>query len=417
MNMKFKLSFAALSALALAAGCAQPMAPFQSGTVRAVTGSDAMKDPLPVVMGGPARGHRAGNLELVATFHSNAQLVGVAVSKTGRTFVLFPRWADKSSVPLAELSTSSGAKLTPFPDGPTNTFDPNDPEKYDVRTHLVSPQAITFDSQDRLWILDPGSINFAPNLLNGPKLWCYDINTKTLVKDIRFPTDVAMKMTALNDVRIDLRAGKEGVAYITDSGVGGIIVVDLASGFSWRHLDGHPSVLPTPGLQQMTEGRPFVQHKPSGEMAAPDFRSDGIALSPDGSTLYYNSVVSRDVWAVPTALLLDPKSKPDTVAAAVKRVASKPSGNDGMLCDPEGHLLTTDFEDNAIRHVDPASGSSTVLAQDERLIWPDSLAMSGGYVYVTVNQLPRGADYNGGKDKRVAPWSLWKIRMTEAGNP
>ena len=45
--------------------------------------------------------------------------------------------------------------------------------------------------------------------------------------------------TYLNDVRFDLRQGAEGVAYITDSnneGIGGIIVIDIASGRAIRRL-------------------------------------------------------------------------------------------------------------------------------------------------------------------------------------
>src|SRR5436309_3276292 len=80
---------------------------------------------------------------------------------------------------------------------------------------------------------------------------------------------------------------------------------NLASGNSWRHLDHHPSVKPAPDLQQTTEGEPFIQRKPTGEQASPDMRSDGIALSPDGSTLYYTPLASHDVYAVPTQLLAD----------------------------------------------------------------------------------------------------------------
>ena len=66
-----------------------------------------------------------------------------------------------------------------------------------------------------------------------------------VVKKIQFPLDVAMPTTYLNDVRFDLRRGSGGgMAFITDSsqmGPNGIIVVDLASGRSWRRLHDHPS--------------------------------------------------------------------------------------------------------------------------------------------------------------------------------
>lgn len=410
MKTQFTLS---LLAATLTLSCAQPSALPESGAVHPLTGADAAKDPLPAVMGGPAVGKRDPNLQLVAAFHSDAQLVGVAVSKTGRTFVLFPRWADKVNTPVMELTSDGPAKLTPFPDEKTNAFDPSVRHPNDPALHFVSPQAIVFDAKDRLWVLDPGCINFGPNLKGGPKLWAYDINTKQRVKAIRFPTDVAMKTTALNDVRFDLNAGPEGTAYITDSGAGGIIVVDLASGDSWRFLDGHPSVLPAPGLDLTHEGKPLIQHKPSGEDAAPAFHSDGIALSPDGDTLYYNAIVSHDIYAVPTRLLRNKNTPPAEVEAAVKKVASKPSGNDGLLCDSGGRIYSTDFETNSITRTDPATGQQDTLTQDERLIWPDTLALHNNWLYITANQLPRGADYQAGNDERVKPWTLWRIRVSK----
>jgi sugar lactone lactonase YvrE len=85
----------------------------------------------------------------------------------------------------------------------------------------------------------------------GPKLVGIDLTNNTVIKTIVFPPTVAFADSYLNDVRFDLRpnitACGEGVAYITDSSVegrNGIVVVDLGTGESWRHLDGHPSVRP-----------------------------------------------------------------------------------------------------------------------------------------------------------------------------
>jgi sugar lactone lactonase YvrE len=266
-------------------------------------------------------------------------------------------------------------------------------------------------------VLDPGSINLAPTLHRAPKLWAYDLTTRKPVVQIAFPVDVAMKKTYLNDVRIDVNRGARGTAYITDSGAGGIIVVDVASGTSWRHLDGHPSVMPTIGLQLASEGKPLMQHKESGEIAPPDFRSDGIALSPDAKTLYYNAIVSRDIYAVPTDLLSDKNTDPARLAAAVRKVATKPSGNDGLACDLQGRVLSADFEDNAIRATDPTSGAVTVISQDERMIWPDTLSVHGGYVYVTSNQLPRQPSYHAGKDLRKPPHVLFRVPLTPTPRP
>lgn len=380
------------------------------GDIKPAVGPEATKEApkLPAVRGGPAAGKQTPALQPVAVFDGPAQPVGIAVSKQGRLFVSFPRWTDPVKDTVVELVDG---KTVPFPDAATNAFDATNLKEYNPAQHFISAQAIVFDDQDRLWVLDPGSFNFAPSLDGGPKLWAYDITTRQRVKAVTFPHDVAMKMTALNDVRFDLKRGPEGTAYITDSGVGGIIIVDLASGASWRHLDGHPSVLPAVGLKATTEGSPFLMRKASKEVDAPDFRSDGIALSPDGKTLYYMSVMSHNVYGVPTDLLADRTADEQKIAAAVRVVATKPSGNDGIICDAQGRIYTTEFEDNSIRRVDPANGSVEVLTQDERLIWPDTLALHGDDLYITVNQLARQPQYHFGKDERQPPYTLFRMKI------
>lgn len=414
MTLRSPLLFSCCAFLCSAGlACESNIAPVKSSNdseVKPVVAPPAMKEApkLPAVRGGPAAGKQTPALQPVAVFDGPAQPVGIAISKQGRIFVSFPRWTDPVKETVVELVDG---KPVPFPDAATNAFDLANLKEYKPAEHFVSAQAIVFDDKDRLWVLDPGSFNFAPSLDGGPKLWAYDITSRQRVKAITFPHDVAMKMTALNDVRFDLRRGAEGTAYITDSGVGGIIIVDLASGASWRHLDGHPSVLPEPGLKANTEGAPFLMRKESKEVDAPDFRSDGIALSPDGKTLYYMSVMSHSVYAVPTDLLADRAADEQKIAAAVRVVATKPSGNDGIACDAEGRIYTTEFEDNSIRRIDPVKGSVEVLAQDERLIWPDTLAIHGKDLYVTVNQLARQPHYHFGKDERQPPYVLFRMSV------
>ena len=412
--LSFSVSAAVAAGLAGAPGCttSNPASVKSSAgkDVEVASGQSAQQqaDRLSAVRGGPAVGKRSAELETVALFQDKAMPTGVTVSRAGRIFLSFPRWNDPVKHTAVELRDG---QLVPFPDAATNAFDATKPD--DPAARLVSVQSVVVDEQDRLWLLDPGSFNFAPVLNGGPKLWGYDLASGKRVKAIAFPNDVAMKMSYLNDVRFDLKRGKEGTAYITDSGAGGMVVVDLASGESWRHLDRHESVMPTPFLQPTTEGEPFLQRKPTGEVAAPDVRSDGIALSPDGATLYYTPLMSRDVYAVPTDLLADPDADGQKVAAAVRKVATKPSANDGLICDGAGRVYSTDWEDNAIRRIDPESGEVTVVVQDERLTWPDTLAMHDGYLYVANNQLARQPNYHFGKDQRKPPYALFRVRVDE----
>src|SRR5262249_40509595 len=154
---------------------------------------------------------------------------------------------------------------------------------------LVSVQSVVVDPADRLWILDTGSIEFGPIIPGGAKLVGVDLATNKVFKTITLPPEVALKMTYLTDVRFDLRKGKAGVAYITDSGgdgPNGIIGVDLDSGKSRRRLHDHPSTKAEKNFLPIVEGRPLLSWPKGGKPMPLTIGSDGIAISHDGKYLY-----------------------------------------------------------------------------------------------------------------------------------
>ena len=171
-----------------------------------------------------------GQLEVVATF-GGPMPTGVTVANNGRIFVNFPKWGDNVEYTVAEVKDG---KTIPYPNADINRFTDGD----DPSNKLVSVQSVVVDPTGNcLWILDTSSIAFGPVKPGGPKLIAVDLNTNQIVKKIIFPADVALPTTYLNDVRFDLHRGAEGMAFITDSastGANAIIVVDLASGKSWR---------------------------------------------------------------------------------------------------------------------------------------------------------------------------------------
>src|SRR5688572_8195897 len=243
----------------------------------------------------------AGRIEVVATF-DGPMPTGVTVSREGRIFVNFPRWGDDVDFTVAELKDG---KPVAYPDTAINRFDRNRPAEC-----LVSVQSVVVDPEDRLWLLDTGSIEFGPTMPGGAKLVGVDLGTNKVSKTISFPRDVAPETTYLNDIRFDLRRGGAGVAYITDSslhGANGLIVVDLESGSSRRRLHGHPSTKPDEGFLPLVEGRPLLERK-TGQAPKPmSIGADGIAIGRDGEHLYYCPLSSRRLYRVATKALLDEK--------------------------------------------------------------------------------------------------------------
>jgi sugar lactone lactonase YvrE len=239
-----------------------------------------------------------------------------------------------------------------------------------------------------------------------------------VVKKILFPQNVALPTTYLNDVRFDLQRGKEGIAYITDStqnGPNGIIVVDLASGESWRRLNDHPSTkaedLRT--FLPIVEGRPFLvkQEEDGSTNLAANMGSDGIAISATGQWLYYCPLASRRLYSVSTEALSDRSVDDQYVSRTVKDEGDKGGASDGLESDAEDRIYVTNYEHNSIMRRSP-NGEWETIVHDPRLLWPDTLSLaSDGYLYVTANQLHRQARFHNGSDMRKKPYTLFRIKV------
>jgi sugar lactone lactonase YvrE len=352
-----------------------------------------------------------GVLEPVAHFNG-AMPTGVTVSHQGRIFINFPKWGDEVPFTVSEIH-NGGETVVAYPDEATNQTNPNDPA-----AALVSVQSVVVDPVDRLWILDTGSPMFQPTKYGGPKLVCVDLATNKIVKKILFPQDVALSTTYLNDIRFDLRRGSKGIAFITDSsqdGPNGIIVVDLDSGASWRRLHDHPSTKPEhlSTFLPIVEGRPFLEYKQGGQIKqGASMGSDGIAISSDGSRLYYCPLGSRKLYSVSTDALADKSLDEQKVGATVADEGDRGGASDGLESDVAGYIYSTNYEHNAILRRVPDGKWETVV-HDPRLLWPDTLSLAtDGYLYVTANQLHRQARFNKeGRDLRRKPYTLFRIKV------
>lgn len=137
--------------------------------------------------------------------------------------------------------------------------------------------------------------------------------------------------------------------------------------------------------------------------------ANGIALSPDGRRLYYAPLIGRHVYAIDTAILLDPQASDAAVAAKVEDLGEK-GLTGGLLCDPQGRVLLALQEHNAIGRRND-DGSVEIVASDPRLIWSDTLWIEGGWLYVSAAQVNRRAEFNGGVDRQQPPYAILRTRL------
>ena len=265
-------------------------------------------------------------------------------------------------------------------------------------------------------MLDTAAPGFSKPVDGGAKLVAIDLQSNKIVKTIVMHSDVILPATYINDVRFDYRVGKAGVAYITDSslsGIGGIIVVDLDSGKAVRRLTGDRSTSPEKGFVPVVEGETLLQRHADGTTAPFSVASDGIALSPDGKTLYYCPLSGRHLYAISTELLRDPTITEAQLSAAVQDLGEK-GASDGLESDANGAVYAGDYERNAIRKMDK-NGSWQTIAHGPQILWPDTLSVGhDGYLYFTVNQLHRQPGFHQGKDMRQKPYSLLRIKIDAA---
>ena len=385
------LKLSLLSALSLA-GCSSPGTPDagrSTGTIPA--NSPAAHVPAPAPAGSP--------LEVVAQF-PDPQMVGVAVVPGGKVFAVFPRWDYNPPCPVGVVGPNN--TLKPYPNASWCTW--NDSVKNEPQKHWISPQSVYADQQGSLWVLDPAAPGLKFIVPGGPKLVKTDPRTGAILQTISFPLDVAPLNSYLNDVRIDL---PHNYAYLTESGAGALVVVDLKTGKPRRLLSKHPSVLMVKNFITKAQGHALID--PLGHPAK--FNADGIALSTDNQYLYYRALSGHQLFRIPTAALRNPALSDAQLAAQIQSLGEAPA-SDGMEIDSQGNLYLTGFENGEILRRTPAGKIETVV-KEARLEWPDTFAWDpdGQHIYFTTSGIHKVPYWNRGVGQPREPFTIYKMAL------
>ena len=321
------------------------------------------------------------------------QLTGVAVSKSGRLFTCYPLWQGPHKWSLVEIRDGAAR---PYPDEAMNDWKKGD----DGRNKWVCVQAVYVDDTDTLWVVDPACPQMKEVYHNSHKLVRINLQTNEVERSYFFE-GVASDKSYINDVRVDTQ---RGYAYLTNSNEGGILVVELESGRIRQLLQDHYSVCSDPeftfvidGHEMKKEGKPVKMH------------SDGIALTPDGEWLYYKPLTDNKLYRIPARYLRDGAMEGAQLGEQVEDLGAR-SASDGMIFDRQGNLYLGDLQHSAILQLNPDLELTPVL-KDERLIWPDSYAVTDTHLYISCSQIQKQPEHNEGENKRTSPYTIYRMPL------
>lgn len=340
---------------------------------------------------GLATSPTVGAEALVTVLTSGTVANGIATTTTGRIFLPFPR-IDGSAGPQV-VEWKAGAPVA-FPDAAWNGW----VRGSDARNAFVRVNALRIGPEGALWIVDAGAPGLGnPKVPHGPKIVQVDLSTDKVIRvyDLDGATN---DKSMIDDVRFH-----GSLAYVTDAGWPGVIVIDLKSGATRRVLDGDPS---------MTAQRPIsaddrVLRGLDGKPVK--INADQLEVSPDGKFFYYQPA-SGPMSRIATRYLDDPKLPNAQLAKHVTTFAKTPSTG-GTAIDAQGNIYCSDINKHRILKITP-DGALATLIEDARLTWVDAMWIDdAGDLYMPAAQLDRMAPFNGGVSKVRYPISVYKIKI------
>ena len=325
---------------------------------------------------------------------------GVTVSNQGRLFVSMQRDVKDSTTPSVGEILPNGT-IAAFPGGSWNQFRWGNSGE----NQFIGINSVVSDSKDQLWVVDPAGIGGQP-IAGKAKLVQIDIPSRKVVRVYRLDTKVVPKGGFINDVRVG-----GGYAYLPDSSLGALIVVNLRTGQARRVLAHDSRLRSDRSLKLTVSGKPYLNAKgqlPNGNMSV-----NPVELSTDGRYFYFQPSGGPVLMRIETRLLKD-FSTPDSVLSKAIQPMGRGPFNAGMTMAKDGSIYFSDIELGGISRRFP-DGHFEVVAKGPAsiLVWPDASRLGpDGYLYFPSSQINRFAGNSPtGKSELQFPFHLFKVKV------
>lgn len=333
--------------------------------------------------------------QLEAVYSSPLVINGPTTSPDGRLFTVAQPSKPGESPQVVEIRDG---KAAPYPDERINSWRPG----MDASHLFVGVNSLRFGPDGFLWAVDRGGRGIGKPLVpGGVKLMKINVSTNKVVR-IYDLASMTRPWSFVDDVRFH-----GSIAYLTDAGSPGLIVLDLHSGHGRRVLDGHPSTVAQMPL--IAEGK--VLRDQQGKTV--NIHADQLEVSPDGEWLYYQAC-SGSLWRIGTKFLDDSSLTDAQLSSHTQPYADTPSTG-GTAIAANGTIYLSDVDKKRILTISP-EGTISTLIKDPRLIWVDAMWIDdAGYLLMPASQLNRSAGLNNGVDAVRQPIVLYRLKIGQKG--
>ncbi len=257
------------------------------------------------------------------------------------------------------------------------------------------------DHQNRLWTIDHGNHG-----LGDPKLLAFDLETKEIVHEFHFDSDIAERGSFLNDLTVT-PDGK----YVLIADVSffakkpSLVVYDIANQRARSLLDGHPAV----SSQGYVPVTPAKRMRFLGGLIDLMPGIDGLDVDWDGEYVYWAAMSHESLYRLPVRVATDFELSDEKVEKQIELVAPKPL-SDGIRVDTAGNVLITDIEHQGVYIVSP-EGEGRTLIKDERIRWADGLSFGAdGYWYLADSDIPNQMLQSKAHMAEHSPYYVFRFR-------
>lgn len=323
----------------------------------------------------------------------------IAATRNGTLFLGSPRWETMDDTPGVFRVSSDGA-LHPFPGGTWNQWTPS----VDPSTAFLMVNGLHIFSDDTLWIVDQG-IDPTTNTAvpGGQKLVQFDPQSGKVMQILQWGEDILPSGATMNDLRI---AGD--LMFVTDSGLGGIIIHNMRSGHTVRRLSEHPLLRATYAKPMIGRDGHIFRDK-NGKK--PLVHSDMLEITTNRKWLYFSTPIGP-LRRVPTKVLLDDTLTDAQRAEKIETVTDMPTMM-GTAIDTLDNFYFADAERGRIMVLTPDK-KKLVLFEDPRLVDGDALFITADrQMLVPIPQTERLPTNNAGVNALKPPFISLSFPLPE----